>query len=112
MCSRTRSDRLAREDLGRLAVVRGREEELDELLDERLCQRGGDRTVHDHDAAVGRDGIGRERLRVRLLGRVPDGDSAGVRMLHDHARRPVELGCEEPSGGEIAEVVERQLLPL
>ena len=33
-------------------------------------------------------------------------------MLHDHACRPVELREEQARRGEVAEVVERQLLPL
>ena len=88
---------LPRERLERLAVESGSEQHLDELLGECRGELLANRAVQDDDAAEGRDGIRGERLRVRLLDRLRDGDSARVRVLHDHARRPVELGREQAS---------------
>ena len=68
--------------------------------------------IDDDDASVRGDRIGGESLRVRLLDRVGDGDSARVRVLHDDAGRAVELAGEQPRRREVAEVVERQRLAL
>ena len=103
---------LAGEAIERVDVVRRREQDLDELRRERLGQRRRHGPIDDDDTSVGRHRIRGESLRVRLLDRVGDGDTARVRVLHDDARRAVELSGEQPRRGEVAEVVERQLLPL
>ena len=50
--------------------------------------------VFGDDPTVRRDGISGECLGVRLCDRLPDGDPAWIRVLHDHAPRPVEIRCE------------------
>ena len=103
---------LLHEGLDRDRVVPRGKEDLDELVGQHLAQRGRNRVgEHDH-TAVGGDGVGGEGLRVRLLDRLPHPDAARVRVLHDHARRPVELEREEPRGREVVEVVERERLPV
>ena len=67
------------------------------------------RFEHD-DAAERRRGIGGERRCVGLLDRRRDGDAARVRVLDDHARRQRELAREQACGGEVVEVVVRELL--
>ena len=47
---------------------------------------------------------------VGLLDRRRDGDAARVRVLDDHARRQRELAREQACGGEVVEVVVRELL--
>ena len=107
---RIRDAGLLRERLDGGRVVAGREQHLDELLREPLAERRADRPVeHDH-AAVRRHRVGGERLLVGLLDRLGDRHAARVVVLDDHAGRAVELDREEPRGGEVVEVVERQRL--
>ena len=93
-----------------VVVARG-EQHLDELLRERLAERGADRLVEDdHARRRRRPGSDGERLLVRLLERRATRDAARVRVLDDHARRAVELEGEQARGGEVVEVVERERL--
>ena len=98
--------------LERGVVVPGREQHLDELL----CQLGAeelfDLAVEDDHAAVGRHGIAGERLVVRLFNVRTDGDAARVCVLDDHAGGLRELADERAPSVEVAEVVERQRLPV
>ena len=90
----------------------GSEQHLDELARDRAGELLANGAVEYDDTAEGGDGIRRERFRVRVLDRLRDGDSARVRVLHDHARRAAQLRGEEPRGGEVVQVVERERLAL
>ena len=102
----------ARERLDRDEIVSGSEEDFDELLGQRLAERGADRLVdHDH-TPVRRSGIGRERLRVRLFDRVRNRNPTRIGVLDDDAGGPLEPSGEKPCSREIIEVVVRQRLAL
>ena len=103
---------LASQCLERRRLIPGCKQDLDELLCQRLGERRADRAVEDDDTSVRGERIGRKRLRVRLLDRPRDTDPARVRVLHDHARRPLELGRQQARRREIVEVVERERLSL
>ena len=76
----------------------------------RARQLGRDLAVERDDAAVGRHGVGGERLLVGLLDRRGDRDAARVCVLDDHAGRQRELPQHGARGVEVVEVVERELL--
>ena len=98
----------AGERFDRDRVEPGGEDHLEELLRERVAERGAHRSVEDDDAAVGRRRVGRQRLRVRALDRLVECHTAGVRVLDDHASRRFERRDEQPGGGEIVQVVVRE----
>ena len=55
--------------------------------------------------AAQRHGVAGECLLVRLVDGLAQPDPARVPVLHDDRRRPVQLECQEPGCGEVAEVV-------
>ena len=91
----------ALQDLERALAVAGREQQLDEVLVQRLRELGVDLAVeHDH-AAEGALGVARERALVGLVERLADGAAAGVVVLDDRRRRQLELAQQArgPSRG-------------
>src|SRR5207302_6730201 len=86
------------------------EKDLDELLGDPLAERPLDSPVQDDDPAVGRERVRVERALVRLPDRRRDSDPARVPVLDDHTGGERELGHAGAGGGEVAEVVEREVL--
>jgi hypothetical protein len=64
-------------------VVRS-EQDVDEALGQRFAEGGGDRAVQRADHPERRHRVRGERAVVRLFDRARDGDTARVRVLHDH----------------------------
>ena len=91
-------------------VEPGCEQHFDEMLGESRPERRADGSIDNDDTAVRRDRVGGERPLVCLFDRVGDSDPARIRVLHDHARRTVELETQKACGGEVVEVVERERL--
>ena len=87
----------------------GREQDLDELLGERLRQFAIDALVEHDDAAVGAQRVGFQRAPVGVDRALAERDAAGVVVLDDHrGRRGVELLAQAPRAVEVEQVVERQ----
>ncbi len=104
---------LARADLERVGVDFGRNDQLDELtLDDGARRVRIERTVERDDAAECRRRVRAIRTIVRSERVTGDGDAAGIRMLHDHARGLVELSHAFECGIAIGDVVVRELLAL
>ena len=73
-------------------------------------RRGRDGPVDRAHHSERRHRIGRECPLVGFLDRSRDGDAARIRVLDDHARGQRELAEQQPRGGEVEQVDQRQLL--